>query len=254
MEAAKIDKYLFTIEETASIQGITVGQVEIKIQEGKLKAVNFGTPDQPDLRIIANDFYQCCDDCSAILSDNQTTYQYHSQYESFEITLLRINLKSSGKNPGEYCIKNGLIGMGWGVESIAPIEDWETYKILAKEQSIKIDSVSLLQKIPVGSFVWTRQGYRTEARFFLGMITGEWEYLETSEAKEADVRNVRKCIRVKIGDSDTIIQEIKKSFTPTTFEYIRNKTAILYTKKLIADLINKGVFPNMIGLTKKNHL
>ncbi len=246
-------------DQVAEIFNMSFEQIDYHVSQGNLKTIDIGLKGRPDIRFTyrnLKEFIRLLERQSDILSAEPTTIHFakDSVGHLFEINLLRINLKSSGINPGTFCINNGAVGVGHRIKkSGIEITDWATYEELAKKENIKLDSASLLKRIPTGSIVWTRQGYRNETNFFLGLITGEWKYIDTPEAREADIHNVRDCIWVKIGDYSQIIDEIRRAFTPTTLEYIRNKTAIVFTKKIVADFINKGIFPDLVGLTAKSN-
>jgi len=154
----------------------------------------------------------------------------------------RIHLKPDAKkgiDPRQFCINNGIVGVGWGIYEATPVS-WEKYLEVAKElYKERYDSwwyaIDIMKnRMHIGDTVWTRDnnGY-----YFLGRITGDWFYDASSECSNADIINVRKCEWYEVGTVDNVPGKIVNSFIPpATVQRINNDTVkrfskLIYNKK-----------------------
>src|ERR1022692_1209412 len=122
-------------------------------------------------------------------------------------TIWRLHIKTDadGVDPGVFCIEQKILGIGWAVEPDADHLDWDTYNSRGKEQYCKSDTHgqprlnmsdyregkgwwaaihALKDKIQVNDLCWTRT---RNGKYWLGRITGEWEYRNPPEFKRADL-------------------------------------------------------------------
>lgn len=61
----------------------------------------------------------------------------------------------------------------------------------------------------IGDLCWTRDW---DGNYYLGKITGEWEYRSTQEHMDADIINVRPCHWYPIGALDLVPGKVLNSF------------------------------------------
>ena len=150
--------------------------------------------------------------------------------------LVRINLKAAGQiDARHFCFTRGLVGMGWQVECDAeaqgPVLTWSHYVRLAQALYGAVWApVQKLHDLPQGSIVWTREGYGDKTRFHVGMVVGPWRYLlEDREAEKADIVNVRDILWKEVGGYAAVPGGVARSFTPSTFQSIRDAEAISFS-------------------------
>jgi len=125
--------------------------------------------------------------------------------EPSDIQVWRIHIRPDA-DPAyafEICRKQGVIGVGWQVETQhrQPF-DLERYLEVAERtyarhwKSCK-SAVTLLARMACGDLMWTRDA---SGMYWLGRVQGPWEYRDRPENREADITNVRPVDLVRIGD------------------------------------------------------
>jgi hypothetical protein len=92
-----------------------------------------------------------------------------------------------------YCLKHGLLGVGWSTQSNNNTKDWDTY---FSEASTKYDNLQVCayihDRVREGDLVWTRDPQR---QYYLARVNSGWEYWTTEEADvhDIDIANVFRC-------------------------------------------------------------
>lgn len=95
----------------------------------------------------------------------------------------------------QYCLDNGLIGTGWGLEELP---DGAPYDDVLRAVAGQTDSrrwgtaAGMVRRFgrdtQIGDFVWTRD---TDGKYRLCRITGDYRYVATPQAKAVDVFHSR---------------------------------------------------------------
>ena len=178
------------------------------------------------------------------------------------MNLWRIQLKPAAvKNIDvtKFCVDRGLVGAGWPVES-APLssEDYLRQAKIRYGQGSKGVS-AFVKRIQKGDFVWVRNRHRTPC-YFLGKITGEWEYRGDKEHVDADTVNVRRCEWVQIGLMDNVPGAVINNFrVRKTVLRVKDANALFYSQYLFAkmngEMISRlSVKPDLLQLLSDEDL
>jgi len=131
----------------------------------------------------------------------------------------RINLKPSAEeniDPREFCLSNGCVGVGWGIGSrVQPT--WEEYeneaKVIYPEDRGWWPALNVIKhRMFENDICWTRD---SRGVYYIGRITGSWEYKFTDEYQKADIINTRKCEWLKVGNEDAVPGKVVNSFMPS---------------------------------------
>jgi len=151
-----------------------------------------------------------------------------------------------GVDPKEFCFQHQIVGMGWPLD-LPPgtLVDWAMYIQEATKlyTSGSWTPVIVFHDFPTGGCVWTRRGYGTASEFFIAKVIGEWEYRGDPDSLAADLENVRPCVWHRVGGYEYVHPTIPRSFTPKTFQRIKNPEAVAYTEQLAEQLVATGVWP-----------
>lgn len=143
----------------------------------------------------------------------------------------RINLKTAadGVDPRAFCFNKGIVGVGWphdGAESLT----WDEYRKNVKyknESNWKAALRALHDRMEIDDLVWTRD---RKGIYWLGRITGPWEYRGKPEYRQADVVNVRTCDWVRVGVEDTPPGRVANSFRGRTLQRSKGKGVHQFSK------------------------
>jgi hypothetical protein len=164
------------------------------------------------------------------------------------MTVYRIHIRPKGglANPilsFAYCQKNGVLGLGWQIETQNNNASWEEYETEATEiyGSGELSRVRYLKNnIQANDLIWTRD---TEGNYYLGNVISEWEYFSNPEAQDADIVNIVRCNLKKVPSVDDVPGKVVASFRPSrTVQAIRDETASDYSKYLWNKLIGSEVY------------
>lgn len=106
--------------------------------------------------------------------------------------------ESSGGNAVRLCLDQGVIGIGWQVDPApkSPEEYWEAGNQRFGNRGWKTNARAILWRMAVGDFVWFRD---TRGDYYLGRVSGEWEYRDDKVNRDVDIANVRRCSIHKVG-------------------------------------------------------
>jgi hypothetical protein len=155
--------------------------------------------------------------------------------------LWRINIKpdsEQGLDATEFCVDRGIVGIGWGIGTMPTTKD-DYRKIASEAHKASYGSWlratnAILDGLSVGDLIWTRN---RSAVYYLGRISGEWEYRHGEEYSRADVANVRPCSWVKVGSMDHVPGSVINSFGPNaTIQRVTDSSAALYSSLLFSEL------------------
>lgn len=156
------------------------------------------------------------------------------------MNIWRINLKSAGNDPDYFCIDNNLLGVGWPVDGGYTGMDWNKYYDLGNKQyRSKGDKGwwpavnAMHNRMNINDFCWTRD---RNGIYYLGRISGDWEYCEADEYKQADIVNFRPCDWISVGGVDAVPGKVLNSFRAgRTVQRIHDQTVALYSHYVYAD-------------------
>ena len=166
-----------------------------------------------------------------------------SAFESVVPTVYRIHIRpGGGANNQEmsfaYCLKHGVLGMGWSVEETGKSSlSWDEY-IVAAERKYGYKDVQniryLHREVKENDLIWTRD---TMGRYYLGRVISPWEYLANEESLQADIVNFCRCEIFSVDVVDDVPGKVVASFRPSrTIQAIRNETVDIYSQLLWNDL------------------
>lgn len=119
-------------------------------------------------------------------------------------TVWRVHLRpgggpeSSGTNAVRLCLDEGVVGIGWQVSPTpkTPDEYWEAGSRAFGDRGWKTNASAILHRMAVGHLVWFRDPL---GDYYLGRITGDWEYRDDDTNRAVDIANVRPCEIHRVG-------------------------------------------------------
>ena len=141
----------------------------------------------------------------------------------------RVHLRPDADDidPVDVCIQQEVIGIGWRVPK-KPADREEYWSLGEKEYgdagwSRAANAIGW--RMAIGDLVWIRDFY---GAYYLGRVTGEWEYRDVPENLKADIVNVRACKLNRVGTS--VAGKIVNCFRPSaTVQQIHDETAELFS-------------------------
>lgn len=155
----------------------------------------------------------------------------------------RLNIKTASEehvDPRQFCLSSGIMGIGWAVDGADKL-DWDTYYNLGMVQYYNegdngwwpaINAVR--NRMSVNDLCWARDW---NGVYYLGRITGEWEYKGDEKNLAADIVNIRQCDWKRIGTVDAVPGKIVNSFIPArTLQAVNDDTIMEFSKFLYNSL------------------
>lgn len=131
-----------------------------------------------------------------------------------------------------YCVREGILGVGWRTEKNVSTTDWETYYAEASAIHNNLNVCKYIRKwVDTGSLVWTRD---TQGNYYLAKVISGWEYYTTKEARtrNIDIANIFRVEFQRIS-LDEVPGKVVASFRPArTIQEINDPTAREYSKFL----------------------
>ena len=236
---------LLTISDVASLCQVQPELIQAHFEAGRLTGVNIGIKSNEDIWRFHNEdiarFYNILRDDNKVSAKLNPAIQKKIDLPA----IVRLNIKpdaAAGVDPKAFCFNKGVAGMGHPVPNTP--SDWDNYRQLAAAEypSGSWTPVIVLHDIPVGGVIWTRSGNTSETTFWVGLVTGSWKYLDDSDAKAADIVNVRPVVWYKVGGYQDVPDAIKNAFTPAVIAQIRNQEGIEFTEVLAHQLVSQGVW------------
>jgi hypothetical protein len=151
--------------------------------------------------------------------------------------LLRIHIRPYGgsatpEETFEYCKKNGLLGVGWRINSNTNITDWDEYFSAASKIYENLNVCKYIKKwVSKDDLVWTRD---TKGEYYLAKVVSGWEYFVDQEAidKDIDIANIFR-VELKWVPIDRVPGKVIACFrAQRTIQEIADEKAVEYSKFL----------------------
>lgn len=145
------------------------------------------------------------------------------------MAIWRVHLRpdSDDIDPVDVCIRQEVVGIGWRV-STRPTNRDEYWALGEKKYGTtgwSRAANAIGWRMKVGDLVWVRDYF---GAYYLGRITGEWEYRDDVENLKADIINVRPCKLYRVGAS--VAGKIVNCFRPSaTVQQIHDETTELFS-------------------------
>ena len=153
------------------------------------------------------------------------------------MSVFRIHIRPSGGagDPNisfEYCLRHGVLGMGWGVPAAEPALNWDEYHEAAEAQYGLADLANVLylhDNVDENDLLWTRD---TAGIYYLARVVSPWEYFANEEAIEADIVNIVRC-EIHRLQVDEVPGKVVACFRPPkTIQAIADNTVAAYSRLL----------------------
>ena len=142
----------------------------------------------------------------------------------------------------KYCLKNGLLGVGWRTNTNSCTTNWDKYFNEAKTMHKKLQVCKYIKKwVSQGDLVWTRD---EKGQYFLSRVNSGWEYWVSQEAKDLDidVANIFRCALLKV-DIDAVPGKIVACFrSPKSIQKVNDIKAHEYSKYLWNTLSGDNIY------------
>ena len=159
----------------------------------------------------------------------------------------RIHIKPSGgeadrQTTFQYCLDNGLLGVGWRINTLTKTRNWDDYY---KEASRIYDDKGICKYIHTWvrerDLVWTRD---PTSQYYLARVKSGWEYWISQEGidRDIDIANVFRCVFQKV-DLDVVPGKVIACFRSSrAIQKIDDKRARAYSQYLWNKLSEKQVY------------
>jgi len=151
--------------------------------------------------------------------------------------VFRIHIRPQGgsadmQNTFGYCIRNGILGVGWRTSSDRNTKNWAEYYTEASQEHENLQVCKYINKwVGPGDLVWTRD---PSGQYFLGRVLSGWEYWTTEESRQQDIdiANIFRC-EIKQVAIDEVPGKIVACFRATrTIQEVADHKASEYTRHL----------------------
>lgn len=144
------------------------------------------------------------------------------------MALWRVHLRSGSDDPVSICLQQDIIGVGWRVPSKP--KDFDEYLKMGDIEYGDTGWYKALNAIgnrmAIGDLVWVRD---FAGIYYIGQITGNWEYRDTPDNLMADIINIRQCKLHRVGPS--VAGKIINCFrSQASIQQIHDDTAYLFSK------------------------
>lgn len=160
------------------------------------------------------------------------------------MNLWRIHIRPRGGcgEPGRswaVCMNQRLLGLGWGVTWPGGIERTpENYFELGEQiygdRSWRSNLRTLIHQVQVNDLIWTRDPM---ARYYLGRVTGSWQYIDGIENLDADILNIRPVAMYEVGLEERVTGAIVNSFRPQkAIQPVLDPASVIFSKRLFNEL------------------
>lgn len=142
----------------------------------------------------------------------------------------------------DYCLRNGILGVGWRTNSNRNTKNWDEYLNEASQIHSKLQICKYIKKwVSEGDLVWTRDA---AGQYYLARVISGWEYWTSQEANDLDI-DVANVFRVvfKSVDLDAVSGKIVACFRASrSIQEVADKKAREYSKHLWNILSSEQVY------------
>ncbi len=165
------------------------------------------------------------------------------------MTIWRLNIKPDSEgdiDPRKFCFDKGILGFGWPVLRDGPL-DWDAYYELGEKEYYEEGDKgwwpavnAIRNRMECGDLCWTRDW---NGAYYIGKVTGDWEYRTTKEYRDADIVNVRKCEWYRVGNVDSAPGKVVNSFgMGRTVQAVYGDTVEYYSKAIYNQLSKTNTY------------
>lgn len=163
-------------------------------------------------------------------------------------TIYRLNLKSAGENPFEFCKKKDIIGIGWLLNNPdktnyfpESIEDCKRKGIEIYGKSGFIKAINRIEEMEIDDLIWTRD--RLTGIYYLCRVVGGWKYEASPEHIKADVIHTIPVEWIKVGTIDETPGKIVNSFrAPSTLQRVSSDVTLQESMKIYNEKMNLNYY------------
>jgi hypothetical protein len=159
-------------------------------------------------------------------------------------TMYKINLKTDAEDRAElieFCLKNQVLGMGWGAHYFSDREpvDFDDYLAGAVSawSSRAMGSSRTFHDAPLGSLIWFRD---LHGLYYLAALTGEWKALNDECARRLDLGQIRAVTYAAVGSEAEVPGAVLRAFAAPrqlTFCRVNDDAAKAYSAMLANELL-----------------
>lgn len=161
--------------------------------------------------------------------------------------VFRIHIRPQGGTANiattfEYCLKNGVLGVGWRTNSQRNTKNWDEYFNEASPIHGNLQICKYIKTwVNEGDLVWTRDA---TGKYYLARVKSGWEYWVSPEAIELDidVANIFHC-DIRPVPLDAVPGKVVACFrAQRSIQEIADQRAIEYSKYLWNVLSSRQVY------------
>lgn len=161
--------------------------------------------------------------------------------------VFRIHIRPQGGSADmpttfNYCLRNGILGVGWRTHSNQNTKNWDEYFSEASQTHENLQVCKYIKKwVSEGDLVWTRDA---TGQYYLARVTSGWEYWISQEANQLDI-DIANIFRVvfKSVDIDDVPGKVVACFRATrTIQEVADMKAREYSKHLWNLLSNEQLY------------
>lgn len=132
----------------------------------------------------------------------------------------------------DYCVREGILGVGWRTPSDKNTKNWEEYYQEASQVHDNLQGCQYIHKwVSPGDLVWTRDPF---GHYYLARALSGWEYWTTEESRQLDIdiANIFRCELKRVA-IDEVPGKIIACFRATrTIQEIADEKAQEYSRYL----------------------
>lgn len=146
------------------------------------------------------------------------------------------------KTTFDYCLREGILGVGWRTISGQNTKNWDEYYQEASQEHDNLQVCKYIQKwVSHGDLVWTRD---PSGHYYLARVLSGWEYWTTEESRQLDIdiANVFRCELKRVA-IDEVPGKIVACFRATrSIQEIADEKAREYSRYLWNALSEQEIY------------
>lgn len=161
--------------------------------------------------------------------------------------VFRIHIRPQGGSADmsttfDYCLREGILGVGWRTPSNRNTKNWDEYYEEASQEHKNLHVCKYIQKwVSPADLVWTRD---PSGQYYLGRVTSGWEYWTTEESRrlDIDIANIFRC-ELKRVDIDEVPGKVVACFRATrSIQEVADDKAREYSRYLWNALSGQDIY------------